>query len=233
MGTERTKILLKITGSILRDNNDQLNSNAMRSVAQQIAQLLPTHQIGIVIGGGSFFRGKTHTKPLGISPIVGHQVGMLATIMNGLIIQDILEQENIATTLLCANESGYGSLLNQQAINQAICANKVIIFTGGTGNPFFSTDTTAIIRCLQLGATTVWKATNVDGVFEQDPRLHPQAARINEISPRNALVKGLGIIDATALILAQDNNVTIRVFNIFAHHALLHASRGTIGTIIA
>lgn len=219
-------ILLKVTGEVLARSGTGIDSSMVRNIAQQILHLKATHYFGIVIGGGNFFRGTKQGVQLGLSPSVGHQIGMLATIMNGLILRDLFEQEGVRSTLFTAIPSSeIGVPISDQGIKNALSDDVCIIFAGGTGNPFFTTDTTAILRGLQINADCVWKGTNVDGIYSADPRFSPDAHLIKCISYQEALEKNLKIIDATAFVLAKEHRLKIRVFDIFKDNALIHASQ--------
>lgn len=220
-------ILLKITGEALSKSADNgIDSFVIRSIAQQILSLRETHYFGIVIGGGNFFRGSKQGAQLGLSPSVGHQIGMLATMMNGLILRDVFEQEGLPTTLFTAIPSSeIGVPISDQGIKNALDNDICMVFAGGTGNPFFTTDTTAVLRGLQINADCVWKGTNVDGIYTNDPRLFPEAQLIKKTSYQEVLDKNLKILDATAFVLAKEHHLKIRVFNIFKENALINASR--------
>jgi uridylate kinase len=220
------RILLKITGTIFTGPDGHTPSAVgAQKLALQLVALRKTHQIGIVIGGGNFFRGSQHGTALGITPAVGHQVGMLATLMNGLMLQDILAQQQIGSTVLSALSCpAVGSCISPQAIAQALDRNDVLICVGGTGVPYVTTDTNAVIRALQMGAMQVWKCTDVDGVYSADPKKDPRAIKFATISPQKALALGLGIIDHTALTIAQQHNLALRVFSIHEPEALRRAA---------
>lgn len=219
-------ILLKITGAVLVDETKQsLSKDLVCSIADQIKELKDSHYFGIVIGGGNFFRGSQHGKQLDITPAVGHQVGMLATVMNGLILKDIFEKHGVTASLFCAIPSGeIGMPISQQAIDHARSKHQCMIFTGGTGNPFFTTDTTAVLRGLQIEADEVWKGTNIDGIYDADPRTNADAKKIKRLTYDQALQQGLRIMDATAYAMAREYHMPMRVFNIFSSNALIHAS---------
>ncbi len=223
----KKRILLKITGTVLVDPETRTFSTAiLNTIIQQLKQLSPSHQFGIVIGGGNLFRGTEHGNQLGISPSIGHQVGMLATIMNGLIIKDLIEQQGLSATHLCALVCPQiGKPITHQVIEQAIRSGQIIVFTAGTGNPFFTTDTNAVLRALQMQAGEIWKATSVDGIYNADPRKQPNAKLIKSISFEEALTKKLGILDPTAYALAQQHKKRIRIFNIFIKDALIKAAQ--------
>ena len=227
-------ILIKLTGEIFLNHDGCLTSQTARSLAKQIKQLLLTHNIGIVIGGGNFFRGSREGVDLGIAPAISHQVGMLATVMNGLILHNLLDQEGVSSTLFTALEIPVvGKPASFQEINNALQHASCLIFTGGTGNPFFSTDTAAIVRALQMNASQVWKATNVHGIYSADPHTHADATLLHHTTFAHALAHQLGIMDATALLLAQEHTLPIRIFSSFVPNALLHAAEDpTFGSII-
>lgn len=221
----KKRILLKLTGEIfLSADKASLSAHSINHLLAQIKKLSATHLFGIVIGGGNFFRGSLHGAALGMKSASGHEVGMLATMMNGLILKDLLEQQGMQTTLFCAIQCAQiGTPISQQAIDNALRANHVLIFTGGTGNPFFTTDTNAVLRSLQINADEIWKGTTVDGIYEADPRKNPQAKKLKKVSYHDALLNNLGIMDATAYALAEQHKQRIRVFNVFTPNALLHA----------
>lgn len=225
MNTKK-RILLKLTGEVLVSaDTGKPDASVLNQIARNIKQL-PDHQFGIVVGGGNFFRGAQHGAALGMTEAAGHQVGMLATLMNGTIIKDLCEKQGLAVTMFSAIDCPQVGLpISAQAIHNALAENHIVIFAGGTGNPFFSTDTNAIIRGLQMKAHEVWKGTKVDGVYSSDPRINPDAQRLAHLTPYEALEKRLKIMDATAFMLAAEHNIPIRVFNIFTQDALLYASR--------
>lgn len=223
----RKKILLKLTGEVFLDpKTRELNATIINSVIAQIKQLHKTHQFGIVVGGGNFFRGNEHGKRLGITASVGHQIGMLATLMNGLILKDLLEKQGLHAALLCAMPSPeIGEAISQQGINAALEHDCTIVFAGGTGNPFFTTDTNAILRSLQISADEVWKGTSIDGVYDADPRTNPNAKRLKTVGYTQAFEKKLGIMDLTAYAMAEQYDKKVRVFNIFEDNALIKAAQ--------
>lgn len=223
----RTKIILKLTGQAFADRSSGAPSAVLiNELIVQIKELHPTHQFGIVVGGGNFFRGNYQGKELGLSPSSGHQIGMLATCMNGLILKDLLEQAGLPALVLSALAAPeLGDPISARTVSAALSTGATLIFVGGTGNPFFTTDTTAVLRGLQIGAAQIWKATKTDGVYEQDPFHFPQARLLKTVSFAHALHHNLGIMDATAFALAAQYQQPIRVFNAFAPACLLHAAR--------
>ncbi len=234
MSTKKT-ILLKITGEVLKDKvSANVDNQLVISLAQQIKELSATHYFGVVIGGGNFFRGSKQGEKLGISASTGHQIGMLATMMNGLIIKNLFEQYGIACTLFCAVPSNeIGKPISPQTIESARRKDHCMIFTGGTGNPFFTTDTTSVLRGLQIQADIVWKGTHVKGVYSSDPKKDPNATFLPRITYQQALIDNLRIMDPTAFALAKEYKLPIRIFDIFTDNALIKAATdSTFGSII-
>ena len=233
-------VLIKLSGEFLCNVNDKNpdGSNAkgnntigfdherLKNFAEQIKKLAKSYQIGIVIGGGNFFRASKQGKQLKMQQSSADSVGMLATVMNGMILQDILKQVNLESVVLSAFLiDSIVPRINQTLIDLALNENKIIIFVGGTGNPFFTTDTNAVLRALQIGAKQVWKATKVDGIYSSDPVVDKKAKKFKNIEYAKVLENNLKIIDPTAITLAAGNNVKIRVFNVFEKDALLKASK--------
>jgi len=219
-------ILLKITGEAFLDPVTKSPTVAIiMDLVEQIKRLSATHTFGIVVGGGNFFRGDIEGKVLDLSPSYAHYIGMLATMMNGLVIKNSFEKQSLTSTMLCALPcSEVGATLSQQAIADALQNGTIIIFTGGTGNPFFSTDTTAILRGLQMRAVEVWKGTKVNGIYSADPMQDTTAELIPQLTYKEAIDKRLGIMDTTAFALAEREKMPIRVFNIFEKDALIQAA---------
>lgn len=222
----KKRILLKVTGEIFCSTGTKTFSNEhLIALIQQIKQLHDTHQFGIVVGGGNIFRGDIQGKQLGMRASMSHYAGMLATMINGIAIQDLLEQHNMPARIFSAlNCPEIGAPIMPTSIEQAVDNAQTLIFTGGTGNPFFTTDTNAVLRALQMHATAVWKATNVDGVYTADPKRDGTAQKIDTLTYAHALQMQLGIMDSTAFALAQKNGMPIKIFNIFDQDALLKAA---------
>lgn len=219
----RTIIVLKLTGEIIRHSQEGIDASLLEDIARQVKELRSTHQFGIVMGGGNFFRG---ARQGAVSPQVGHYVGMLATMMNGLIIQDIFERMGISTVLfsaLACEEVAYS--LSPQSVAQGIKEKDCLIFAGGTGNPYFTTDTTAVLRTLQLNAAELWKGTKVDGIYLADPQKDPAAQLVKVMTYQDILNRRLEVMDLSAFALAEQHNVRTRIFNIFTKNALIQAAK--------
>ncbi len=222
----KRRILLKLTGeAFLSTQNHHLNPDLINTIIAQIKQLESQIQFGIVVGGGNFFRGNEHGKRMGITPAVGHQIGIIGTLMNGLMIKDLLEQQDLKASLLTAFTCPeIGIPTSDQAIGNALNKGDTLVFAGGTGNPFFSTDTTAVLRGLQMKADQIWKASHIDGVYTADPRKDSNAQLLPELTYKYALDNKLGIMDATAFTLASEHRQTIRVFSALRPHAIIQAA---------
>lgn len=223
----KKRILLKLTGRVLSSTSEQnLNAGLVEHIADQIKILQRTHVFGIVIGGGNILRGDQQGAQLGLSPSVGHQAGMLATVINGLILQNIFSKKNIKTMLLSSVVCPQiCETITQETINNALSHEKTIVFAGGTGAPFFTTDTNAIVRGLQIEATQVWKATGVNGIYSDDPKKNKDAKFIEKITYTDAISQKIGIMDTTSLTLAEKHGITIKVFNIFEKDALINTDK--------
>ncbi len=212
-------ILLKLTGELMTVSAS--GSAPITKLVPQIVSLSQQHTLGIVLGGGNFFRGDVQGKALGLSAATGHEVGMLATILNGRILQEMLENAGVRTVLMSALTCRkVAKNICQQTIVEATREGKVMIFVGGTGNPFFTTDTNAVTRALQIGASEVWKATKVDGIYDKDPLAHKDATRYDSLTYEQALDQKLGVMDLTAMALASEHGLTTYVFNVFGSNAL-------------
>ncbi|MCL4229208.1 uridine monophosphate kinase [Candidatus Dependentiae bacterium] len=234
MSTKK-RVLIKLTGELfLSHDKKRLTADVFTTLISDLKELHLTHDIGMVIGGGNFFRGNQHGKALGLTASAGHQIGMLATMMNGLIIKDLLEQHGFLVSLFSALTCPeVGESITSQALHEALGAGRILVFVGGTGNPFFTTDTSAILRGLQMGAQEVWKGTSVDGVYSDDPAKTADVTLLPKLSYQQVLKKRYGIMDATAFALAAEHCIPMRIFNIFVPGALMRAGRGEdIGTCI-
>lgn len=218
-------VLLKVTGEFLNSDAECINASSIRNLAAQIRELQESYYFGIVIGGGNFFRGSQEGAALRLSPNMSDQVGMLATVMNGAIIQDLFAQEGLDAQLFSAIDCpSIASPLSPQEISFSLRTRDCIIFAGGLGNPFFTTDTTAVVRGLQIGADEIWKATKVDGIYTQDPKVHPGAQRLDTLTFTEALEKNISIMDEAAFSLARKHKITIKVFSLFTPQALIRAA---------
>lgn len=212
------KIVIKISGELFNATDN------LKQVIDQIAVLSKKNKIALVVGAGNIFRGTQNSHNFGIKQETGDCAGMLATIINGLILRDMLENSGVSTKLLSAISCpSITKNITQENITSALKNNQVIIFTGGTGNPFFTTDTNAILRAIQIDANLVLKGTKVVGLFDKDPAKYNDAKLIKTIDYKSAIEKNLQVMDITAMALAQDKNIKIKIFNIFEKDAILNA----------
>ncbi len=220
----KKRILLKLTGNIFLSDNNSAGSELIKNLVRQIKSLSTTHVFCIVIGGGNLFRGSVEGKQLGLNKSTGHHVGMLATVMNGLILQDLFRQADLKSSHLSAIIApGVAASARQESIELALETGLPIIFSGGTGTPFFTTDTTAVTRALQINAQEVWKGTDVDGIYDKNPAENSDAQLIKKINYKDTLTKQINVMDQTAFALAAKHELVIRVFNIFEPDALKKA----------
>ncbi|MCY4177423.1 MAG: UMP kinase [Endozoicomonadaceae bacterium] len=210
------RILLKLSGEILMgEQSFGINTERLNYFAKNIAAISKLGvQIGLVIGGGNIFRGFALEKS-GINRVTGDHMGMLATVMNALAMKDALIAANVpAITMSAIDMQGIAPAYNRQKAIEYLQKNHVVIFAGGTGNPLFTTDTAACLRGIETEADIVMKATKVDGIYSDDPLLHPDAEKYTRISYDEALQKKLKVMDLTAMCLMREHNKPLRIFDI-------------------
>lgn len=222
------RILLKLSGEALAGNKEfGFSEDVLESFAKQIKDLhSKCIEIAIVIGGGNIFRGTTGTKK-GVDRVTGDTMGMLATIMNGLALQDAIERLGVPTRVLSALQMPQVAepFIRRKAIRH-LEKGRVIIFAGGTGNPYFTTDTGATLRATEIGACMLIKATKVDGVYDKDPMKYPDAKKLETLSYDRALEDHIKVMDDTAIALAKDNKLPIVVANMNEKGNLLAIIQG-------
>ena len=211
------RVVLKLSGEAMQGSRGYgIDSKAVRSIAQQIKEIVRLGlQIAVVIGGGNIFRGAEGTKADGIDRSTSDYMGMLATVINGMALQDVLEKEGVFTRVLTAiaMQELAEPYIRRRAIRH-LEKGRVIILVAGTGNPYFTTDTTAALRAIEIDADVILKATKVDGVYSADPEKNPKAKKFQSLDYISVLNKGLKVMDATAISLCMDNNLPIIVFNL-------------------
>ena len=229
------RALLKLSGEALAgDKGFGLDFAIVERMTDEIKAVKETGaDLGLVIGGGNIMRGSQASRQ-GMDRVSADYMGMLATIINALAIQDILEKKGVDTRVMTAirMEALAEPYIRRRAVRH-MEKGRVVIFAGGTGNPYFSTDTAAVLRALEIEANIILKATNVDGVYTADPKKDPKAEFLAEVSYQDAIVKGLGVMDANAFALCKDNSLPIQVFNINQPGAIVRILKGErIGTIV-
>jgi uridylate kinase len=229
------RALLKLSGEALAgDRGAGIDFATVERLADEVRSVRELGaDLGLVIGGGNIIRGTAAARQ-GMDRVSADYMGMLATVINALAVQDILEKKGVDTRVMTAirMEALAEPYIRRRALRH-LEKGRVVIFAGGTGNPYFSTDTAAVLRALEIEANALLKATNVDGVYSADPRTNPKAEFIPEISFQDALVRGLGVMDANAFGLCKDNSLPIMVFNINQPGAIARILQGSrIGTIV-
>ncbi|WP_428980212.1 UMP kinase [Catenovulum adriaticum] len=233
--TEYRRVLLKLSGeALMGDEGFGIDPKILDRMAQEIKELVEFGvQVGIVIGGGNLFRGAGLAKA-GMNRVVGDHMGMLATTMNGLAMRDALHRAYVNARLMSAIElTGVCDTYNWAEAISLLKAGKVVIFAAGTGNPFFTTDSAACLRGIEIEADAVLKATKVDGVYSDDPESNPDATLYTQLTYQEVLEKELKVMDLAAFTLARDHSLPIRVFNMNKPGALRRVIMGEVeGTLI-
>lgn len=229
------RILLKLSGEALMGAGEfGIDPAVIRRMAEEIADLVHGGvQIGLVIGGGNIFRG-AGLADSGMNRVTGDHIGMLATVMNGLAMQDALAQAGIEARVLSALSIDKAcEPYSRQLANEYLAQGRVVIFAAGTGNPFFTTDTAASLRAIEIGADIMIKATKVNGIYSADPVTNPDATFFEELSFSQAIREEFGVMDVTALVLCRDHKMPLRVMNINEQGALKRLIAGdNIGTLV-
>ena len=229
------RILLKLSGEALTgDAEFGIDPKVLDRMAVEIGQLVGLGvQIGLVIGGGNLFRGAA-LNAAGMERVTGDHMGMLATVMNGLAMRDALERASIPTRVMSAIPmSGVVEHYDRRTAIRHLNASDVVIFSAGTGNPFFPTDSAACLRGIEIDADLILKATKVDGVYSADPKIDPEAVKYEHLTFDDVIEKKLEVMDLTAICLSRDHGVPIKVFNMNSPGALLANVMGDAdGTLI-
>ena len=230
-----SRALLKLSGEALAGERGVGLDYAV--VAKLAGEIRDVHargvQLGLVVGGGNIVRGTTASEA-GLDRVSADYMGMLATVINALALQNILEHQGLETRVMTAirMESLAEPYIRRRAMRH-LEKGRLVIFAAGTGNPYFSTDTAAVLRALEMDADVILKATNVDGIYTRDPRKHPDAEFLPELTFKDAIVNGYAVMDANAFGLCQANNLPIVVFNIQQPGAVLRILEGDrVGTIV-
>jgi uridylate kinase len=230
------RILLKLSGEALRTSDSEtiIDTQFTTGLAQQVKSVVDLGiQVAIVVGGGNIFRGSIG-ESLGMDRIKGDYMGMLATVINALAIGSALESVGQAAEVQSAvANSSVVHRYSQPLAKRALEDGRVVIIGGGTGNPYFSTDTASALRAVELDCNALFKATKVDGVYSDDPVKVPEARRYERLSFEDVLVQNLRVMDQTAFSLCRDNRLPIIVFNLYEEGNILKAAKGeTVGTLV-
>ncbi|VAW74272.1 Uridine monophosphate kinase [hydrothermal vent metagenome] len=229
------RILLKLSGEALMGDGDYgISPAVIRRIAGEVHQISQRGvEIGLVIGGGNIFRGAGLAQG-GMDRVTGDQMGMLATVINCLAMQDAMEKLGSQCRVMSALKINQvcEDYIRRRAVRH-LKRGRVVIFGAGTGNPFFTTDSAASLRAIEIGADIMLKATKVDGVYDKDPVKHADAVRYEKLSYDEAIVKKLGVMDATALVLCRDQSMPVRVFDLNTPGNLAQVVNGAgIGTLV-
>jgi uridylate kinase len=230
------RILLKISGEALAGPGGYgLDGSVLARVAQEIKSVREAGiELAIVSGGGNIFRGMKAAVEQGMDRAMADYMGMLATVQNSLALQDYLERAGVDTRVLSAIEMKEVTepFIPRRALRH-LEKGRVVLFAAGTGNPFFTTDTAAVLRAAQIGAQAIFKATDVDGVFDRDPQKFDDAVRYDRLNYLQVLDKGLKVLDSTAVSLSMDNKIPIVVFNMEVEGNICRAALGeNVGTTV-
>jgi len=230
------RILLKLSGEVMAgQGNFGIDPEKVKSLAAEVAEVARTGiQIGLVVGGGNFFRGVA-AAARNMDRVSADHMGMLATVINALALQDALEKENIHTRVMTAIQMHQIAepYIRRRAIRH-LEKGRIVIFAAGTSNPFFSTDTAATLRALEIKAEVIAKATRVDGVYDKDPLKHDDAVLYPHITFTDVLTRSLKVMDAPAVAMCRENKLPIAVFNLNIHGNIMRFAKGErLGTIIS
>lgn len=220
------RVLLKLSGEALAgEKKTGFDENTVRGVAIQVKKLVDDGiQVGVVIGGGNFWRGRSSEN---IDRTKADQIGMLATVMNCIYVSEIFRSIGMKTNILTPFECGsFTKLFSKDRANKYFEKNMVVFFAGGTGHPYFSTDTGVVLRAVEVDADVILLAKAVDGVYDDDPKTNPNAKKYDEVSIDEVIEKNLQVVDMTASILARDNKMPMRVFGLNERDSIVNAVNG-------
>ena len=220
------RIMLKLSGEALAgDRKTGFDEETVRTVALEVKALADTGtQVGIVIGGGNFWRGRTSES---IDRIKADQIGMLATVMNCIYVSEIFRSEGMKTSILTPFEiEGFTKLFTKDRANKYFSKGMVVFFAGGTGHPYFSTDTGVVLRAIEVEADMILLAKAIDGVYDSDPKSNPSAKKYDTLSIEEVIEKKLQVVDLTASIMAMENRMPMRVFLLNEKNSITKAVSG-------
>jgi len=231
-----SKVLLKLSGeALMGDSKDSIHPETVELILQQVRDILALGvKVGIVIGGGNFFRGVSGSDRLGIQRANADTMGMLATVMNGILLRDCFNSLGIDAKIFSAFPvGGFVKTYSRDSMLKRLNDGDVVIFVGGVGSPYFTTDSGAALRGLEMSADLLIKATKVDGVYNKDPKKFSDAVRYEQLSFDEAISNNLGVMDTAAFALCRENNLNIKVCSIFKPGSLKKVVQGEAeGTLV-
>ncbi len=219
------RILLKLSGEALATENKKYDDKIILNIAKQVNSLLMLgYQIGIVIGGGNYWRGRSSEN---IDRTKADQIGMLATVMNCIYVSEMFRSVGMETEILTPFTcSTFTQMFSKDYAVNALVAGKVVFFAGGTGHPYFSTDTGVVLRAIEVDADGIYLAKAIDGVYDDDPRTNPNAKKYDEVSIFEVIERNLQVVDMTASIMARDNKMPMWVFDLTEENSIVKAISG-------
>lgn len=227
------RVLLKLSGEALAgEKKTGFDEDTVRGVALQVKKLVDSNvEVGIVIGGGNFWRGRTSEN---IDRTKADQIGMLATVMNCIYVSEIFRSVGMQTNILTPFECGsFTKLFSKDRANKYFSRGMVVFFAGGTGHPYFSTDTGVVLRAIEVEAEAILLAKAIDGVYDMDPKMHPEAKRFDTISIQEVVERKLQVVDLTASILAMENKMPMYVFSLNEPNSIVNTVNGEFnGTVV-
>lgn len=220
------RILLKLSGEALAgEKKTGFDEETVRGVALQVKQLVDSGtQVGIVTGGGNFWRGRTSEN---IDRTKADQIGMLATVMNCIYVSEVFRSVGMKTAVLTPFECGsFTELFSKDRANEYLNSGMVVFFAGGTGHPYFSTDTGVVLRAVEVEAEVILLAKSIDGVYDSDPKINPDARKYDEVTIDEVIAKNLQVVDMTASILARENKMPMWVFGLNEENSIVNTVNG-------
>ena len=227
------RVILKLSGEALSgDKKSGYDDAIIEKISKQVKEIISKGtQVGIVIGGGNYWRGRSNNN---IDRTKADQIGMLATIMNCIYVSEIFRSVGIKTNILTPFECGsMTKLFSKDRANKYFEKGMVVFFAGGTGHPYFSTDTGIVLRAIELDADTILLAKAIDGIYDSDPKINPNAKKYKEISIQEVVEKKLGVIDMTASVMCMENKMPLIVFGLNEENSIVNALSGKIsGTVV-
>lgn len=229
------RLLVKLSGEALMGQFDfGIDPDIIKKISTEIKELQEAGvELGIVVGGGNIFRGAGLAEA-GLDRVTGDHMGMLATVMNALALKDGLEKENVKVSVMSGlRMEEVCDLFTQRSAREKISQGEVVIFSAGTGSPYFTTDTGASLRAIEIQADMMVKATKVNGIYDKDPAKHEDAVKYDILSFNDAIDQRLGVMDITAMVMCQDNHMTVAVCDMNEKESLLRLAKGeNSGTIV-